>query len=89
MRNPDRPTLRSSTFKMMALFGLLALVGIATRAQASCTTGRDFFLIYYSDATLSHEIGRCVAGPCPGQGCTGQQSRFVKTVPGGPSCLLC
>jgi hypothetical protein len=46
------------------------------KAYASPCCSWDIITIYYSDASHTTQVGRCVDSDCTGSSCTGEQTEF-------------
>jgi hypothetical protein len=63
---------------ILAVLLMLAAAGAMAAFQDPTIT-----VVYYSDATYTHVIGRCIYNPCRHiDSCTGQRSGFFKSFAG-------
>ena len=85
MRHAHRSLWQSQLCKSLGILAVLAFVGSASASRVGAATwcgwSRDFVVVYFSDASHSHEVGYCVTGPCSPTPCTGQKTQFTAAHP--------
>ena len=78
VRSSFSPRSLSLVFALALLATSLALIVFPTNAWALWAEKTTY--TYYSDATYSVQVGRCVENGCTGAiSCTGQQTEFETT----------
>lgn len=87
---------RHVTAKRAALLLMLLMLAVGlyqekfSRSEAYVCYGVETTERYYSDATLSTLVGKCVENECKGTYvCTGTQTEFVTTSTRGMLCSRC
>ena len=71
---------KTTVLRGLALLGLLAAAPLLMTPSQACAWGIIETETFYSDATLSHIVGRCVENYCTGSfSCTGTITDFSKT----------
>jgi len=79
-----------NSVRLTALLGLFAtflLVAPLPPANALFLCGTSDTIHFYSDASLTHQVGQCIEYCDASESCTGQQTAFTKDVLG--HCHVC